>query len=145
MSPKVASLAGTGALVVAVALLLTRHALLATHPLGLGLQGAAVLLMLWARWTFGRRSFHAAADPTAGGLVTTGPYRHVRHPIYAAVLLFVWAGVLTHAAPLALALAALATVATGVRVWAEEHLVAARYPAYAAYAARTRRLVPFVL
>lgn len=145
MSPKVASLTGTAALVAAVALLLIRHTLLATHPLGIALQGAAVLLMLWARWTFGRRSFHAAADPTAGGLVTTGPYRHVRHPIYAAVLLFVWAGVLTQASPLALAVAALATAATGVRVWAEEQLVTQRYPAYAAYAARTRRLVPFVL
>jgi protein-S-isoprenylcysteine O-methyltransferase Ste14 len=42
-----------------------------------------------ARVTFGRRSFHAAANPTAGGLVTTGPYRLIRHPIYTAACLFV--------------------------------------------------------
>ena len=82
------------------------------------------------------------ADPTPGGLVTTGPYRHVRHPIYAAVLLLVWAGVATHAAGGTLALTALATAAMAVRTRAEQRLVAARYPEYAAYAARTARLVP---
>ena len=29
-----------------------------------------------------------------GGLVTTGPYRYVRHPIYAAATYFAWAGAL---------------------------------------------------
>ena len=61
-------------------------------------QVAAVLLMVWARMTFGRRSFHAAANPTAGGLVTWGPYRYWRHPIYSAILLFLWSGVLSHGA-----------------------------------------------
>ena len=50
--------------------------------------------MVAARITFGRRSFHAAANPTEGGLVTTGPYAYIRHPIYAAILYFVWAGAL---------------------------------------------------
>lgn len=31
----------------------------------------------------------------AGGLVTNGPYRFIRHPIYTAVCLFVWTGVLS--------------------------------------------------
>lgn len=37
------------------------------------LQVLAVLLMVWARVTFGARSFHASAGPTEGQLVTTGP------------------------------------------------------------------------
>src|SRR5690349_14967955 len=45
------------------------RALLAGGWLGQAVQVLAVGLMLWARWTFGRRSFHAAANPTAGGLV----------------------------------------------------------------------------
>jgi protein-S-isoprenylcysteine O-methyltransferase Ste14 len=60
------------------------------------LQAVAVLLLLWARVTFGRRSFHVVANPTEGGLVTGGPYRYLRHPIYAAICLFAFAGVAGH-------------------------------------------------
>jgi protein-S-isoprenylcysteine O-methyltransferase Ste14 len=145
MSLRSGSIVATAALVLAVVGLLASHALLAGNPAAVGLQGGAALLMLWARVAFGARSFHAAANPTEGGLVTTGPYRYVRHPIYAAVLLFLWAGVATHASPLALSLAVLASAAVAVRILAEERLVVARYPEYAAYAAGTKRLIPFVL
>ena len=66
--------------------------LFSPSPIIIALQAAAVLLMIWARIIFGRRSFHAVANPTGGGLVTNGAYRHIRHPIYASVCLFTWAG-----------------------------------------------------
>lgn len=144
MTPRTASVLAAAAMLLAVGGLIASRALVAAGTWALAFQGAAVLLALWARVTFGVRSGHMAADPTAGGLVTTGPYRYVRHPIYAAVLLVVWTGGATHAVPATLALAALATAAVGVRIRAEERLVAARYSAYAAYAARTARLVPGV-
>jgi len=142
VNEKASSVVATVVLVAAVVALFVRHALLADHPVGVAVQIAAVLLMVWARATFGMRSFHAAANPTEGGLVTTGPYRYFRHPIYAAVLFFVWAGVLTHLAPVPLALALVATAATAVRIRGEERLLVTRYPEYAAYAARTKRVVP---
>jgi len=147
MDPRKRSLVATMVLVLCVLALLARHALLAATPIGIALQALAALLMLWARLTFGMRSFHAAANPTAGGLVDTGPYRYWRHPIYAAVLLFVWAGVLSHGmSSLAdLALALLATGMTLVRVLAEEQLRRVAMPEYADYAARTKRFIPFVL
>jgi protein-S-isoprenylcysteine O-methyltransferase Ste14 len=148
MSAKSRSLLATVLLVVCVVLLLQQHSLIARNPVGIALQALAVVLMLWARVTFGMRSFHATANPTAGGLVTAGPYRYWRHPIYAAVLLFVWAGVLAHgAAPtlIDLALGALATAMTIIRVQAEEQLLRASMPEYAGYAARTKRFIPFVL
>ncbi|HEY0780460.1 MAG TPA: methyltransferase [Gemmatirosa sp.] len=132
-------------MLVAVGGLLVSHTLIAGNVAGQVLQGGAVLCALWVRVTFGRRSFHMAANPTVGGLVTTGPYRYVRHPIYVAVLLLVWAGVATHATRRSFTLAALATAAVVVRIRAEEELLVIRYPAYAAYAARTKRLIPGVL
>jgi protein-S-isoprenylcysteine O-methyltransferase Ste14 len=120
-------------------------ALLAQGWAGGAVQVGAVALMAWARITFGRRSFHAAADPTAGGLVTSGPYRFLRHPIYAAVLYFAWAGALGHAGWWPVLLATLVTLGLGYRMLAEERLVAARYPEYQAWAARTRRLIPGIL
>lgn len=148
MSAKARSLLATLVLVVCVVLLFVRHALIAANPIGLALQALAALLMLWARLTFGMRSFHATANPTAGGLVTAGPYRYWRHPIYAAVLLFTWTGILAHGAVptlIDLALGALATLMTIARVQAEEHLLRAAMPEYAGYAARTKRFIPFVL
>lgn len=147
MDPRKRSLAATMVLVVAVVALLVRRALVAATPIGIALQVLAALLMLWARLTFGMRSFHATADPTAGGLVATGPYRYWRHPIYAAVLLFVWAGVLSHGVSslVDLALAVLATGMTLIRVQAEEQLLRVAMPEYADYAARTKRFIPFVL
>jgi protein-S-isoprenylcysteine O-methyltransferase Ste14 len=148
MTPKTRSLVATLVLSATVVLLFVRHALLAATPIGLAVQALAALLMLWARWTFGMRSFHATANPTAGGLVTAGPYKYWRHPIYAAVLLFIWTGVLARGvAPslIDLAVAALATAVTVVRVQAEEQLLRAAMPEYAGYAARTKRFIPFVL
>ena len=140
-----ASLAATIVLVVAVLTLLARHALFGNSLVPIAVQIAAGLLMLWARLTFGGLSFHAAANPTAGGVVTKGPYQFFRHPIYAAILYFVWAGVLSHASVVNAPLAVLATAMVAVRIAAEERLLLARYPEYASYAARTKWVVPFLL
>ena len=148
MNAKTRSLLATILLAACVALLFVRHALIAANPIGIALQVLAALLMFWARFTFGMRSFHATANPTSGGLVTGGPYRYWRHPIYTAVLLFMWTGILAHGAPptlLDLALGVLATAMTLVRVLAEEQLLRQAMPEYGAYATRTKRFIPFLL
>lgn len=147
MNPTKRSLMSFVILVGVVVALYLEHSLIAQTTVGLILQALAIALMLWARVTFGMRSFHATANPTAGGLVSSGPYRFWRHPIYAAVLLFLWAGVLAQGVmptAIAIALAILATAMTAVRIVSEENLLRASMPEYAAYAQRTKRLVPFL-
>lgn len=139
------SIGATAILTVAMVSLLLRRSLFAHSIPWVAAQAVAVGIMLWARLVFGGRSFHAGADPTEGGLVMTGPYRFIRHPIYTAILLFLWAGVASHGTTLSLLTAIVATAATAVRLVAEEDLVVDRYPEYAAYAARTKRLIPFVI
>jgi protein-S-isoprenylcysteine O-methyltransferase Ste14 len=145
VSLKRVSLAATALLVVAVVTLLARHALFANSPVAIVVQVSAAALMLWARLTFGARSFHAGANPTAGGVITTGPYRFIRHPIYAAILYALWAAVLSRPSALNAALVALATAMVAVRIAAEERLLLERYPEYASYAGRTKRVVPYIL
>lgn len=132
-------------LLAAIGGLVWTRSLLGHGPVSLGLQVAAFLLMIWARATFGVRSFHAAANPTEGGLVTTGPYRYLRHPIYAAILLFVWVGVAANRSLSGAACGAVATAMLFLRMICEEALVRQRYPEYDAYARRTKRVIPFVL
>jgi protein-S-isoprenylcysteine O-methyltransferase Ste14 len=142
--PKTLSIAAFAAMVAGIAALYYVHALVAVRPGFIALQVAAVLLMIAARITFGRRSFHAAANPTAGGVVQNGPYAYIRHPIYAAAIYFVWAGALDRFSWQAAVSAALVTAGAFIRMKMEERLLVGRYPEYAAYMARVRRIVPFI-
>jgi protein-S-isoprenylcysteine O-methyltransferase Ste14 len=126
-----------------VGLVLAR-AIVSAAPFVTVLQVFAISLLIWARLTFGWCSFHVSAKPTAGGLITNGPYRFIRHPIYASLCLFAWASSLGHPSALSLTMAMLVSAGAGIRMRAEASLLVERYPEYAAYAARTKRVVPFV-
>jgi protein-S-isoprenylcysteine O-methyltransferase Ste14 len=141
---KTLSLAALLLMVVAVLGLLATNSLLARTPAGIAVQVAAFLLMVWARLTFGRRSFHASADPTPGGLVNTGPYRFIRHPIYTAASLFIWAGIVSNWSVFAGLLGVALLAGAFVRMLCEERLVVAAYPEYREYARTTKRMVPYV-
>lgn len=119
-------------------------ALFSPRPAVIAVQAAAVLLFVWARLTFGLRSFHATANPTEGGLVTTGPYRWIRHPIYTAVVIFTAAGTAARLSLVTGAFWVLLLAGALLRIAAEETLLVARYPEYRDYAARTRRMIPLV-
>jgi protein-S-isoprenylcysteine O-methyltransferase Ste14 len=114
-------------------------------PIVIALQVAGMLVVVWARLTFGMRSFHVGSTATQGGLVTTGPYRFVRHPIYAGVLVIL-AGVLVgHHYIATLIPVACVALALVVRIVAEERAILRTYPEYASYAQRTKRIIPRVL
>ena len=142
---KALSIPAFGLMVAGLAWLILRGEVLAHSVAGIGVQSMAILLMVLARIAFGLRSFHAAADPTGGGLVTRGPYRWLRHPIYAAILYFCWAAALDHRTPEAFAAASLVTLGAAGRMYMEERLLAGMYPDYRDYAARTARVIPFVM
>lgn len=124
--------------------LVALHAILSPSPVVIVLQACGIALMVWARLTFGMRSFHAAASPTGGGLITRGPYRHVRHPIYTAIFLCVWPGAIANGSSAAIALAVLLACGIVVRMLCEESLLVRAYPEYREYAMTTKRMIPYV-
>jgi protein-S-isoprenylcysteine O-methyltransferase Ste14 len=115
----------------------TANPALATTGGAVWLFGA--LLALWPLWQL-RRAF--SVEPQARELVTSGPYRFARHPIYAAYT-FVNAGLwLLHPT---LPFATVLLVWFGLlllRIRYEERVLQTAFPAYADYRARVGALGP---
>jgi protein-S-isoprenylcysteine O-methyltransferase Ste14 len=80
----------------------------------------------------------------ARGLVTSGPYRYVRHPLYTSETLFVLGMLLPVLSPLSLAIYGAYLVLTALRTRYEEEVLLAAFPDYAAYRRRTWRFLPGV-
>jgi protein-S-isoprenylcysteine O-methyltransferase Ste14 len=118
--------------------------LLASSGALLGLAGAAVVVRsraeLGPAW-----SFVPQADPGTG-LVRTGPYRLVRHPIYFGLFLFAMGEALAFGS-----WPAVMIVLSGIgptlawRARAEEKLLSRTFgDRYAAYRQRTRMIIPYL-
>lgn len=108
----------------------------------LGVAIAAVAAFQLSR----RNALSPLPRPAAASqLVETGLYRFVRHPIYSGLALLGLGWVLSAASPLA-ALAELGLVVVlALKAQREELWLASHFPGYAAYRARTKRLIPGVL
>ncbi len=95
-----------------------------------------------------RENSHTSAtvEVSAGQrVVTTGPYRHVRHPMYAGALLLLVATPPALGSLAALPLVAALAGVLVVRIADEERLLSAALPGYGAYRRQVRfRLVPHV-
>jgi protein-S-isoprenylcysteine O-methyltransferase Ste14 len=126
-----------------VALGLTGN-LFSSAPIAIAAQVAAVALNLWARISFQKGDFRVTASPGGASLITRGPYRTIRHPMYSAALLFLWTGVAGHLSALTLAIGTAATALCIARVIVEERLLRTTYPGYVDYSRTTSALVPYV-
>lgn len=83
--------------------------------------------------------------PLAGAkLVETGAYGLARHPIYGGGVLAVVGWALLHGGWLGLLAAALLAVFYDAKASREEQWLRARFPEYAAYRQRVRKLIPFL-
>jgi protein-S-isoprenylcysteine O-methyltransferase Ste14 len=106
---------------------------------------AGVYLGAWTLWTFRLGNLRAAPEPSHNAkLVTRGPYRFIRHPMYAAVLLITLACVSNRLTPLRGVVWLILAADLIAKLRYEEGLLAKRFPEYAAYQRRTKRLVPFL-
>jgi len=117
--------------------------LLASSGALLGLAGAAVVVR--ARAELGQAwSFVPRADQGTG-LVTTGPYRRVRHPIYLGLLLFAMGKALAFGSWPAVMIVLSGIAPTfACRARAEERLLSRAFgDRYAAYRQRTRMMIPY--
>jgi len=103
------------------------------------------LVLAWAVATMGLRHLRTHPDVAPGApLLTRGPYRWIRHPMYAGVLVGTGALVLERFTwERAVLWLGLLGVLLG-KIGLEESLLRARFAEYDAYCRRTKRLLPFV-
>jgi protein-S-isoprenylcysteine O-methyltransferase Ste14 len=93
----------------------------------------------------GRPAGRDSSGFTTINLVTTGPYRYIRHPLYASLLFMAWGAFLKAVTPATLVLAAVATVALVATAKAEEAATLRQFgEPYRVYMASTRLFVPFL-
>jgi protein-S-isoprenylcysteine O-methyltransferase Ste14 len=116
--------------------------------LPLRLVGAAVglcgaVLLVWAAVLLGRFFVHDAAVLQDHALITTGPYRCVRHPVYAGYLALLLGSGIATLNGWVLLFWPLSLVGILVQVRSEERLLATRFGQdHERYVGRTGALVP---
>lgn len=113
---------------------------------GFGLLTGGIALRLWSFRTLGRYFTFVIQTSTDQPVITTGPYRFVRHPSYAGILLIVVGAGFFIGNWLSLLGLTVAVVTGSVfRIRVEEQvLLQALGDDYRTYAAGHKRLVPFV-
>jgi protein-S-isoprenylcysteine O-methyltransferase Ste14 len=77
-------------------------------------------------------------------LIVTGAYRLVRHPIYSGITFMAFGWGLWRHSWLTTAYALLLFIFFAIKSRREERLLEKKFPEYAAYRKRVRRLIPFV-
>ena len=112
--------------------------------LGVLICAAGIGFAIWARRHLGSNWSGTPSVKAGHELVTTGPYRFVRHPIYTGII----TGLVGTAFAMGwrwLVMAGLATLIFGRRVGTEEKIMMELFPGeYPEYKKRTQALIPFV-
>ena len=118
------------------------HAVLSAAGAVLAVSGGGIAV--WSSRLLGRGFTPYPKPLPASELVGAGPYRVVRHPVYAGGLLF-FVGYSLYASAPALAATGGLGVVWALKVRVEERFLRERYPEYRGYAAQVKsRLVPFI-
>jgi protein-S-isoprenylcysteine O-methyltransferase Ste14 len=111
----------------------------------LSLSVAGVLLGIYTLLHNRFGNFGIYPEPIQNAqLITSGPYRWIRHPMYSALLLFMFGiGIYNNHVWGYLALGVLVAVLLG-KIHKEEQYLMTQFPGYSEYCEHSKRLVPYV-
>ncbi|MDX1351513.1 MAG: methyltransferase [Thiomicrorhabdus sp.] len=119
---------------------------LSFHPAVLAIEAFAVFIGLWAVQAMHLGHFNIVPDPMPDiELVTDGPYRFIRHPMYFSIILFFLPLVVVDSSWIGLALYAALILALFIKLSYEESLLIEKLPHYQIYQQQTKKLIPFLM
>ncbi len=119
--------------------------LFSSAPGVIACQVGGLALMVWGRRVFPKGSFRFSAKPAVSAIIQTGPYRFIRHPIYAGALLILWGSVAGHVSIANVGIGFVVSLVVLGKIVEEERLLRASFPGYEQYTRSTKAVIPFVL
>ena len=130
---------------ICMGILLYGNSLFADQPVLAGLQAAGLLLGTWAILVMSRSRLNVTPVPLKGAvLITSGPYKLIRHPMYTAVLLVFLPLVLSHPNTMNIIVFTILAVNLYFKLNYEEMLLLERFEGYDELMRRTWRLLPYI-
>jgi len=123
-----------------------------THPsdglgiIGMIVCGLGIALAIWARAYLGKNWGAPMSIKENAELITSGPYKYIRHPIYAGVILAMLGSALVGDAVWLIAIIIFLPYFILVSARKEEQNMTKLFPAeYPEYKKKTKMVIPFVL
>ncbi len=116
----------------------------AAQVTGLFLGGAGLLLALAGLIGLGDNLSPLPHPKDDAHLVQTGAYGVVRHPIYSGLIVGAVGWALIHTSVMTLIYAAVLFIFFDIKSRREERWLAGKFPEYAGYQQRVRKLIPFI-
>lgn len=116
----------------------------AVRAAGGAFAGAGLVILGWSALRLGRSLTPFPRPVEHGRLVTSGPYRFIRHPIYGGVVLACLGLSLVTENLFRLGVTALLFVFFDLKSRREEQWLGERYPGYRDYSKRVKKLIPWL-
>lgn len=115
-----------------------------THLL-MGIQIAGLIIGAWALITMFGSRFNVTPEPLQGStLITTGPYKLIRHPMYLSLLLLFTPALAGNFSTGFALVYVLFIINQMIKMYFEETLLTQHFRHYAAYRKRTWKMIPFI-
>ncbi len=131
-------------LVISIIVLLVTGNFLSESPFIIIGQLLCVGFSAWARRSFQKEQFSIHAEPSDGSLLTVGPYKYVRHPMYTSALFLIWISIAGHFSIFTVVIGLILTSVTAIRIINEEQLLSLKFHDYKNYKLKTKTIIPFL-
>ena len=112
----------------------------------LAIQVICFAFALWAVFTMGFKTIKISPIPkNTSELVTKGPYKFVRHPIYSSLLLYCTTLILESISLYKIILIITLYITLWIKTDFEEKLLINKFTDYEKYKKQTKKIIPFLL